>query len=89
MSIEFSNKSKIGFDFVEEREAAQKERDKKHEDGIAERKRAKEEEKMAEMKRLEEMSKTSTSERIQTKSADVRQAYIMDKAKAAEEEKKR
>ena len=68
---------------------AQKERDKQHEDGIAERKRCKEEEKMAEIKRLEEMAKTSTSDRIQTKTADVRQNYIMEKAKAAEEEKKR
>ncbi len=66
-----------------------KEREKRREDEIAERKHRKEEEKRAEIERLEELAKTSTSDRISVNSDKVRQDYIKEKAKAAADEKKK
>lgn len=79
----------ICFFLLEERDIELKEREKRREEEIAERKNRKEEEKRLEMKRLEDMAKTSTSDRINTASSDKRQDYIKDKAKAADEEKKK
>jgi hypothetical protein len=53
------------------------------------RKERKEEEKRMEMQRIEALAKTSTADRIQTDSARVRQDYIKEKAKAADEAKKK
>ena len=64
-------------------------REKRLQDEIAERKHRKEEESRQEMQRFNEMAKTSTSDRIQTDSAKVRQDFIKEKAKAADEEKKK
>jgi hypothetical protein len=58
-------------------------------DEIIERKNRKEEEKRQEIKRLDELAKTPTADRIHTDSSKVRQDYIKDKAKAAEEDKKK
>ena len=66
-----------------------KEREKRREEEIADRKHRKEEEKRQEMERFEELAKTSTSDRIHTNSSNVRQDYIKEKAKAAEDEKKK
>lgn len=72
-----------------ERDLEMKEREKRREEEIADRKHRKEEEKRQEMERFEELAKTSTSDRIHTNSSNVRQDYIKEKAKAAEDEKKK
>lgn len=41
------------------------------------------------MKRFEELAKTSTADRIHTDSSNTRQDYIKEKAKQAEDEKKK
>lgn len=41
------------------------------------------------MQRLEELAKTSTADRINNDASKLRQDYIKEKAKAAEEEKKK
>jgi hypothetical protein len=74
---------------LEEREKELQEREKRMQDEILERKNRKEEEKRQEMKRLDDLAKTSTADRIQTDSSKVRQDYIKEKAKAADEEKKK
>ena len=75
---------------TEERELAHKEREKKQQEEILERKKQKEEDKKIEMQRLEELAKSgSTSDRINTDSSKLRQDYIKEKARIAEDEKQK
>lgn len=72
-----------------EREKALQEREKRREEEIAERKNRKEEEKRQEMERLEQLAKTPTSDRIHTSSSKVREDYLKEKVKTADDEKKK
>lgn len=69
---------------------AHKERERKQQEEILERKKQKEEDRRFEMQRLEELAKSgSTSERINNDSSKLRQDYIKEKARIADAEKQK